>query len=399
MIAGKDIIVVGIQPWDVEIGSNCKNIAYEFSKSNRVLYVNAPLDQHSFIKYKNEPFVQRRLEIMKNKNNLLQVADNIWNLYPEHIITSINWLPGNFLYNKFNKLNNKKFAADIMKGIERLSFKDFILFNDSDMLRSYYLDELLEPSLSIYYSRDNLMAVEYWRKHGRVLEPKLMKKSSLVCSNSPYLAEIARQYNANSFYVGQGCDFSMFDPAKVSDAPADISTIKRPVIGYIGAVISSRLDLDLLSALCERKSEWSFVFVGEADQDFKNSKLNQFENVHFLGKKDQTVLASYLNQFDVAINPQVVNAMTVGNYPRKIDEYLSFGKPVVATDTVTMSGIFKEFVYLAKSVDDYIILIDKALKENNPSLKEQRIQFAKSHTWENSVQAIYDAVSQVKPNL
>lgn len=45
MIINRDIIVVGQQPWDVEIGSNCKNIAIEFAKHNRVLYVNSPLDR------------------------------------------------------------------------------------------------------------------------------------------------------------------------------------------------------------------------------------------------------------------------------------------------------------------------------------------------------------------
>ena len=44
---GKDIVITGIQPWDIEIGSNCKNIALEFSKKNRVLYINAPLDRNT----------------------------------------------------------------------------------------------------------------------------------------------------------------------------------------------------------------------------------------------------------------------------------------------------------------------------------------------------------------
>ena len=47
MIKGKDIIVMGIQAWDIEIGSNCKNIAVEFAKNNRVLYVNPPMDRVS----------------------------------------------------------------------------------------------------------------------------------------------------------------------------------------------------------------------------------------------------------------------------------------------------------------------------------------------------------------
>ena len=36
LITNRDIIIVGQQPWDVEIGSNCKDIAIEFSKYNRV---------------------------------------------------------------------------------------------------------------------------------------------------------------------------------------------------------------------------------------------------------------------------------------------------------------------------------------------------------------------------
>ena len=36
MIKNRDIVVFGIQAWDIEIGSNCKNIALEFAKNNRV---------------------------------------------------------------------------------------------------------------------------------------------------------------------------------------------------------------------------------------------------------------------------------------------------------------------------------------------------------------------------
>ena len=53
MITGRDIIVIGIQAWDIEIGSNCKNIAVEMAKNNRVLYVNQPLDRKSQYAEKN----------------------------------------------------------------------------------------------------------------------------------------------------------------------------------------------------------------------------------------------------------------------------------------------------------------------------------------------------------
>ncbi|RZL39701.1 MAG: glycosyltransferase family 1 protein, partial [Pedobacter sp.] len=47
VIENRDIVVVGQQPWDTPIGSNCKDLALEFSKHNRVLYINAPLDRRT----------------------------------------------------------------------------------------------------------------------------------------------------------------------------------------------------------------------------------------------------------------------------------------------------------------------------------------------------------------
>lgn len=398
MIKNKDIVIVGLQPWDIKIGSNCKNIAMEFSKFNRVLYVNPPIDQKTLFSKRKDPGLIKRLEFKKRNEHLFSIAPNLWTLYPGSVIRSINWLPFTGLFRIFNRWNNEIFSKDINKAIRDLSFRDFILFNDSDMFRSYHLNEMLKPIISIYYSRDNLMAYKYWSRHGHSMEPALIKKSNLVVANSEYLANYAKQYNINSFNVGQGCDLSVFDPDKKRSIPDDIRVIKRPVIGYIGAILSLRLDLSLLIELCRKKSEWSFVFIGKADREFENSALKDFSNVHFLGLKEESLLPDYLAQFDVAINPQCINEYTIGNYPRKIDEYLAMGKPVVATETMTMN-LFRDFTYLGKTSDEYITLIEKALKENNPDLQKQRIQFARTHTWENSVNAIGKAIIGLRPDL
>ena len=179
--------------------------------------------------------------------------------------------------------------------------------------------------------------------------------------------------------------------------PEDMQGIRRPIIGYIGAILSHRLDLDLLLELCKRKPEWSFVFVGKQDAEFEASELNQYSNVHFLGLKEEQQLPDYLAYFDVAFNPQAINDYTIGNYPRKIDEYLALGKPVVATTTDTMS-IFEDVVYLGKNADDYIRLIEQAMKEDNEARRGQRIKVAHEHTWENSFKAICDAIREVNPS-
>ena len=49
MITGKDFVFTGLQPWDLQIGSNAKDIALEISKHNRVLYINTPLDKKTYL--------------------------------------------------------------------------------------------------------------------------------------------------------------------------------------------------------------------------------------------------------------------------------------------------------------------------------------------------------------
>ena len=396
MLQNRDIIVVGIQPWDIEIGSNCKNIAAEFAKNNRVLYVNSPLDRITKLRQGKSEKIKKRIRIVnRGKPELVEISPNLWNLFPATINESINRIGSNRLFDWLNKINNKRFATQIKVAIDRLGFKDFILFNDSDMFRSYYLKEYLKPEIYIYYTRDNLIAMDYWKKHGIRIEALHMKKADLVVANSTYLAALARKFNPNSFYVGQGCDISLFDSRLVSVFPDDLKNIPKPIIGYIGALLSLRLDINVLEYIADSRPEWSLVLVGPEDEAFKNSMLHQFKNVYFLGNKQGSELPSYLKHFDVTINPQVLSPVTIGNYPRKIDEYLAMGKTTVATKTEAMS-VFADYTYLAEKKEEYITCIEKALSEDNEEIRLKREEFAKQHTWENNVLEISNAIKTVK---
>ena len=91
----------------------------------------------------------------------------------------------------------------------------------------------------------------------------------------------------------------------------------------------------------------------------------------------------------MCINPQLVNEYTDGNYPRKIDEYLIMGKPVVARATEFMN-MFVSYVHLYHGPDDFNQTIQLALLEKADYTKaEERHQFALSHSWKNSVSQLY----------
>jgi teichuronic acid biosynthesis glycosyltransferase TuaH len=388
-----DIIIIGQQPWDTEIGSNCKNIALELSKTNRVLYINSPLDRISLLKNSKDSKVQKRINIIKQKENgLVKIKDQLWNYYPDCMVESINWIKFLSIFRILNKRNNRKLATSIKKALNDLNFQNFILFNDNEMFKAFYLQEYLNPVLSIYYSRDYMIGVDYWKKHGKILEPELISKSDICFANSEYLAAYCHKNNPNSFNVGQGCDIESFK--NVGDKiPEELKGFKEPIIGYVGALSSSRLDIEVIEHIANQYPSYKIVLVGPEDESFKSSKLHHIENIMFLGQREVDQLPMYINAFDVCINPQIVNAITRGNYPRKIDEYLALGKPVVATKTETME-FFKDFVYLANTKEEYITFIEKAIKQNKEQLQSARKNFAFSHTWENSVQSMKDEISK-----
>jgi glycosyltransferase involved in cell wall biosynthesis len=392
---GKDFIITGLQSWDIPIGSNAIDIAKEIAMDNRVLYVNSPLDMMTRFRNKPTPETKRRMQVLKKKRDpIRQVSKNLWVLDFPFSVWSINGLPDGFLFDIFNKANNKKIFNYIKTVADGLGFKDAIHFIDNDIYRSFYSKETLGAPLSVYYRRDNVQPYAYWKKHAVRLEPKLIKKTDLVVCNSPQLADYAKNYNPKSYDVGQGVDLSAYNTETEFQIPAALKGIPLPRIGYIGDINSMRLDADLLYELAKSKPAYSFVMIGNEDKVFASHALHQLPNVHFTGSIAKNQVPEYMNALDVCLNPQLVNEITIGNYPRKVDEYLALGKPVIATRTDTME-LFKEHVYLCGSLQDYTAALEKALVENTEERKKQRILFARSHSWKNNVQQIYNQIEKM----
>lgn len=385
-------VIVGLQPWYTPIGSNCKHIAKTLSLTNKVLYVNASLDRRHILLRNSDPNVEKHLQIAKlGKGQIREVEPNLWEYYPPTILESINWIPNTRIFQKFNYINNKRLANDIKEAITQMGFSNYILFNDNEIFRAFFLQELLKPKSYIYYCRDYLLGVDYWKRHGTKIEPLHIENADLAMANSAYLADYLKKYNPNSFDIGQGCDTDLFNGKNNYTIPDDVAKINGKRIGYVGALNSLRLDINCLIYIAKQRSDWQIILVGPEDEDFKKSELHQLSNVHFLGQKPLDSLPTYIAGFDVCLNPQLINNVTIGNYPLKIDEYLNMGKPVVATSTRAMD-LFKSHAYLADSINEYVPLIEKALKEDSEQMKQERIDFAKLHTWKNSVGKLFNAI-------
>ena len=392
----RDFIITSLQTWDIEIGSTIKNTALEISKQNRVLYINTPMDISIRLRgNRQSPSYIRRMAVIKGETSpLRQINANMWVLDCPFMLFSANFLPAP-LFNIVNRKNNARIARWIVEQAAALGFKNYIHLIDTDIYRSRYLKEYIHPAISIYYRRDYVIGEAYWRRHGTRLEPELAASADLVLANSTRFAAELQAYNPHTYPIETGVNLTLYNPAKEYGTPDDVQNIPHPIIGYMGTINSTRLDGELLYQIISQRPDYSFVFTGPEDDGFRQHRIHSLKNAYFTGQKKVDELPAYITAYDVCINPQMVNDITNGNYPLKIDEYLAMGKPIVATSTHTMRDIFAAHTYLPANKDEYLQALDKALKEiNDPIKKEERICFAETHSWGHSVQKIYNIIEQ-----
>jgi glycosyltransferase involved in cell wall biosynthesis len=387
-----------MQPWDAATACNFKEMALEFAKYNRVLYVNRAADRASLIRHSSDPLMQaRKATLKKGTDELITIQQNLWVHNPRTIMESLNWMPFAGLYEAVNRINSKRLAREINKISRKLGFSNALLINDNDFFRGIDLKELVDCSDYIFYIRDYLNFQPWFRRHGPRMEKKMLEKADLVVANSLYLANYAGRNNSHSYDIGQGCDLESY-LVENPPMPADIANIPHPIIGYSGAISGMRLDKNIFCHIASQMPECSVVLVGPVTDNFDAAALQKFPNIHFLGVKPPAAVPGYVHYFDVCINPQLVNQLTVGNYPRKADEYLAMGKPMVATETETMR-FFADHVFLCSSKEEYVQHIRNIL--SNPALqngvsKEQRREFALSHSWTESIGRLGDAYYNYK---
>jgi len=394
-IKNRDIILFSFQPWNSSIAFNFKDMAYELARYNRVLFVDRARDRNTVLK----GIISGKPADRITGQNLEQIQHNFWILHPKSMLESGNWSPNYTLFDFFNRINNKRLAAEIKKAIDFLGFKNGLLINDNDFFRGLYLKSLLPVREYIFYIRDFLTTQPFFKKFGPRCETEMIQKADLVAANSAYLANYAGQWNPNCVDIGQGCKLDCFIRDDLSE-PEDMKAIPRPIIGYCGAITSMRLDEDLLLHIASKLPEMSLVLVGPVDTVFDKSSLRTLKNVYILGGKNPEETAAYISQFSVCINPQLVNPLTIGNYPRKIDEYLASGKPVVVTATPAME-MFRSFAFLSSSKEEYVNNIRKLVNEpgwTSEEIKNKRREFALTHSWENSMGAMGDALFFIKKN-
>jgi glycosyltransferase involved in cell wall biosynthesis len=222
------------------------------------------------------------------------------------------------------------------------------------------------------------------------LDDELTRTSDLVLYVNEAMWKQGLTKNRNSILIGHGVDFARFVEAEQSQyIPEDITRIVKPIVGFFGDISTEACDFALIERAAEALPDISLVLIGPVSSDV--SSLRRHSNIFFLGQKPYEEIPHYGKTFDVAIMPWRKNRWIEFCNPVKTKEYLALGKPIVSIDYPELKP-YHDVVYRACNYDEFIEAIHKALREDDPTLKQRRQEKVINETWDNKVRRIIDFI-------
>ena len=247
----------------------------------------------------------------------------------------------------------------------------------------------LNPALTIYYCIDDLASSSPEARKIVGSEQALFKSADLVFVTSERLRERAAQFSPRVHLFPFAVNLAVFQKSREQNEapPADLSALPRPIAGYVGG-LHQWVDQDLLVATATRLPNVTFALIGPEQTDV--SRLKALKNVHLFGQRPHGDLPRYVKGFDVGLVPYRITEYTANVYPTKLNEYLSMGIPVVATDLHEIRRFNAEhgdIVRVAPSAEAYATEVSAAIAAPAPSAEiARRISVAESNSWERRLE-------------
>jgi len=220
-------------------------------------------------------------------------------------------------------------------------------------------------------------------------EVLLARRARSVFATARRLANRLSVVNPNVHLLPNAAEPGAFSCS--APEPDDLRGVPRPIAGYVGS-IAPWLDMALLEKAARLLPRVSFVLVGPILLGAEVSRLRAQPNVRFLGPKPHSVVPSYVQAFDVCLIPFLLNEITLSVNPIKFWEYLSAGKPVVATPLPELEP-FSSVADLTADAASFAQAIEH--RASNPDAgRAERLQVASQNTWRHRVETLLSIIEQ-----
>jgi UDP-galactopyranose mutase len=169
------------------------------------------------------------------------------------------------------------------------------------------------------------------------------------------------------------------------EEPGDQVMLPRPRLGFFG-VIDERLDIELLDAVAQARSDWHLVMIGPVVK-IDPALLPRRDNIHYLGAKSYAELPAYIAGWDLALLPFARNESTRFISPTKTPEYLAAGRPVVSTSIRDVVRPYGDagLVRIADTPEEFVRAAEAAMSEDAGSDWLARVdKFLTGNSWDET---------------
>lgn len=249
----------------------------------------------------------------------------------------------------------------------------------SSLIRHYNFDTIVYDcmdELSLFKDASQLLIEQ---------EKFLISNSDIVFTGGKSLYESKKEMHYNVHCFPSSVDSHHFSQEVCcEDIPADIASIKKPIVGYFG-VIDERIDMLLLQETAHARPDVSFVMIGPLDK-IEDSDLPKADNIHYLGIKLYSELPFYLHNFDIAMMPFALNEATKFISPTKTLEYMAAVKPIISTRIKDVERDYKNCVQFIETAAEFSEAITAVTATNNNLLLQcQYTEILNKTSWDATV--------------
>lgn len=382
---GRDIVCLGFGEWDAELWTNQQHLMSRLARRNRVLFLESLGLRQPRLAGRDLRRMARRVERAAAGP---RAVDGLHVLSP--LVIPIHGRP------RVRTVNARLLRAQVGRAAHSLGFERPLLW--SYVPQADWLVETLQPSAIVYHCVDDIAAQKGVAAAAfREAEAHFAARADLVLASAPALAERMRTLNERVFYAPNVADTDLFATAlEVGPTDPAMAALPGPRVVFTGAVVATKLDLDLLEGVARARPSWSIALVGPigaGDPRTDISALERLPNVHLLGPRTYLELPAVLRGADVALVPYAINDLTRSVFPMKVYEYLAAGLPVVTTPLPALAETTG--VVVAADAPATVAAVERALAEDGPAARRARSAAVRENSWDARLEEIDSYLSSV----
>jgi glycosyltransferase involved in cell wall biosynthesis len=381
-LAGRDIVCVGSADWATELPINQHQLMGRLATGNRVLFVESLGLRRPQLAGRDLSRLWRRL---RRGLRGARPADGLHVLSP--LVLPLHHIA------VVRALNRWLLRFQVGRAARRLGMRAPILW--AYVPQAEALVDVLEPELVVYHCVDDVAAQKGVDAESfRAAEERFARRADLVLASAPALDERMRTLSASVLYAPNVADTPTFATA-LEPGPVDpaLDPLPHPRLVFQGAIVATKLDVELLAELAQLRPEWSVVLVGPSgagDPGGDLSALERASNIHLVGPRPAADLPQVLRGADAGLIPYAINDLTRSVFPMKVYEYLAAGLPVLATPLPALAGV--DAVETVADATQLVAVAEREIAADTPQRRRQRSDDAAAHSWEGRIEEIERAL-------